>query len=213
MGIFFIILKGNVSFLLFFLLITLVFPESGRFVYLLSGILAGMGLSALATMLSNSSQNHLITIAVSVLLTLVLGFLSYKGYKELAKRSPRLYTETLELAEYVQENIPTNQKYLALVAKDEAEWMPFLFEREPVIGHWGSEWLGTFNEQTYFMSLFRGCLHNQDWSCVKRTFSIIDVNPSYVISCVGDRILYYEIQLDDAWENIYENDRYVVWKR
>jgi hypothetical protein len=211
-GVLFLMTRKNFTFISLYLLVVLAFPESARFVFLMGSIAAGIGLSAVVSIVSGISTERLKPVIVAGLLVPILGFLWWKGFSTLSLRSPRFDNAMLDLADYIQETTSPDQKYLALLKQDEAEWMPFLFEREPVIGHWGSEWLGKFTEQTYFMALFANCVNNQDWVCVKETFVTVNVTPDYLVSYTRNKRLNGNINLDSMWIKIYENNRYVVWK-
>ena len=214
-GTLYLLVKKNFVLPLFFLLIIFGFPvsESDRFVFLVGSVIAGIGLSVVANIISGLTVERWRPILVIMVMVPILGFLSWKSYVAVSRQHPRFYSSTLELADFIQSNMPPGQKYLALIQQDEAEWLPFLFQREPVVGKWGGEWLGKYVQQMHFVGLFRGCQLEQDWSCVKSTFDVASVNPSYIISYSHDRILYNAIQLDMQWQKVYEDDRYVVWER
>ena len=211
-GVVFLLLKKNLAFPSLFVLVILAFPEAARFVFLMGSIVAGIGLSIVAESISKISIQRLRPILVAVVMIPVLGYLWQEGYDAISRKLPQISSATLDLANQVQEVTPPDQKYLALVKQDEAEWLPFLFQREPVVGKWGGEWLGQFVEQTYFMGLFRNCQTNQDWACVENTMADLNVTPQFLVCYIRDRRLNDSIQLDGAWERVYENDRYTLWK-
>jgi len=212
-GVIFLLLNKNLAFLSLFLFVILVFPESDRFVFLMGSIAAGIGLFTITEIItSRVSIERLKPVLVAVVIIPVLGFLWQQGFAATSSKLPQLNSAMLDLADHVQAMVPPDKNYLALIKQNEAEWMPFLFQREPVVCKWGSEWLGTFDEQTNYNAWFHVCQTEQDWACVENSVATINVNPQYIISYSRDKRLNSDIQFDGAWAKIYENDRYVMWK-
>lgn len=211
-GVLLFLIKRKFAFITLYLLVILAFPESARFVFLIGSIAAGIGFSAIPDLLSSISPERLKSVLVAALIIPFLGFFWYEGLTSMSKKLPQLSAATLDLSDHVQEIMPPDHTYLPLVKQDEAEWMPFLFQREPVVGKWGGEWLGIFTEQTQAMGVFRNCQANQDWACVENTITRLNVEPLYMITYVKDRNLNNSIQIDGIWKRMYENDRYVLWE-
>ena len=113
----------------------------------------------------------------------------------------------------MQESTSPDGKYLALLRQDEAEWLPFLFQREPLVSQWGSEWLGAYNEQTLLMSRFGGCRTNEDWICVESVILETGDNPDYVITYVNDDELNRQLLDTNRWTQIYSNQSYALWSQ
>lgn len=198
---------------MFYLFIILVFPEGERFIFLLGCLIAGIGLSSIvdwAYIISNGRLKPLVSI---ILLVPLVGIIWWNGFRTLAGYAPQLENATFELADNVQANMPANENYLALVKQDEAEWMPFLFQRQPLVSQWGSEWLGTANEQTYLTSRFTGCQSIQDWVCVESFIPQTGDEPDYVITYVKDFRLGQQMLSTDRWIRIYANNTYALWSR
>ncbi|HBX70865.1 MAG TPA: hypothetical protein DEH25_16170, partial [Chloroflexi bacterium] len=142
-----------------------------------------------------------------------IGFLWYNGCRSLNNQSPIIENATFELAENIQTILPLDSKYLALIKQDEAEWLPFLFQRDPIVSQWGSEWLGAYDEQTYLMSLFRDCQERQDWPCVENVIGETGTQPDFLITYSKDKKLNDQLSALPQWESIYKNERYTVWVR
>ncbi len=198
---------------LFYLFIILAFPDGSRFVFLIGSIVAGMGLSAVVNRVSVISPAHVRPIVILILLVPILGFLWWNGFVTFSRQSPNLYSAAFDLSKHIQSTILPHEKYLALVNQDEAEWMPFLFQREPVVAQWGSEWLGKYDEQTYLMGLFRDCQRSQDWLCVTSVAKDNEINMDYIITYIKDGKLNNSIMSTREWEEIFVNGRYKVWKK
>ena len=119
---------------------------------------------------------------------------------------------TFQLAQEVKQNLPPQKSYLALVRQDEAEWLPFLFQRQPLVSQWGSEWLGTYDQQTNLMSRIHSCEMEQDWSCVENLIS--DQNyPGALITYVNDKSLNQQLLATNQWSQVYVNERYSFWMK
>ncbi|MBM3126371.1 MAG: hypothetical protein FJZ87_15100, partial [Chloroflexi bacterium] len=211
-----LMVQRRFSFPLFFLLVTLYFPENARFVYLLGGMFAGYGIWVIFRWLTASAAGRRGSIwrygGYSLgLAALVL--IWWGGFSEISLYKPHLNESLLECAEYIRSSTNADTIYLALIAQDEAEWMPFLFEREPLTAQWGSEWLGKYNEQTLLMSQFQGCRMDKDWECVERLLEKMPKSPQMLLTYAWDRKINVQIEGSKNWEERFVNGRYVVWEK
>jgi hypothetical protein len=197
------------SFPLFFLLVTLYFPENTRFVYFLGGMLAGYGIWAVLRWLG--SRGCMWRYGGNSLALVVLAMIWWGGFSEISSYKPHLHESLLECAEYIRSWTNADTIYLAMTAQDEAEWMPFLFEREPLTAQWGSEWLGKYNEQTFLMSQFQGCRMAKDWACVEKLLEQLPKSPDVLLTYAWDRKINDQIEESRNWEERFVNGRYVVW--
>ena len=208
-----LLLKRQYAVVLFYVFIILVFPEGERFIFLLGYIFSGIGISTLGDWVSAISGGRLKPVLLVVILIPILALLWRNGFRTLSRYVPLLSNETFDLSVQVQANILHDKKYLALVRQDEAEWLPFLFQREPLVSQWGSEWLGAYNEQTLLMSRFGGCRTKEDWSCVESILRETGNNPTYVITYLNDDELNKQIAATNQWMQIYTNKRYTLWSQ
>lgn len=214
-GIIFQFYKKKIALPLFFILILFVF-RGERFGFLIESILAGIGISVIATLLASllKNQSEVAVKSVSVIVVVaVLGYILWGGFISLKKMTPKIDDATLELAENAQQYIDRDGKYLALVVQDEAEWLPFLLQREPLVAQWGSEWLGTYYQQTNLMSLFRACQKDMDWSCVDLVFEEMGESPKYVITYKFEKNINEQILVTGNWKELYDNNRYILWQQ
>jgi hypothetical protein len=212
-GVIFMALRKNFIFLSFYVFIALTFPENTKFVYLLGSMAAGIGLSAFRDLISARMTTPARSTVLAGLLVFVLGFLWWESFRTISRQLPLLNNDMFDLAEQVQGTMKPGETYLALVRQDEAEWLPFLLQREPVVAQWGSEWLGEYNQQTYLMSLFRDCQRMEDWLCVEKAASENNLKMDYVISYERDQLLNDGISSNHTWEELFANQRYIVWKK
>ena len=205
-----LLLRRQFRFVFFFVLITLFFPENARFVSWLGCFIAGYGLWFVSIQLSEW-MGRFVRIPHYVWIFLALCVLWWNGFAALVRFSPLLTESALDLQERRAEVFLGDGTYLALLAQDEAEWLPFLLEREPLVSQWGSEWLGTYDEQTRLMSLFQSCRKEKDWDCVKAVFADMDDAPHFVITYRAEKKLNGQISADPDWVEVHANGRYTVW--
>ncbi len=213
LGVIVLAIKKEFAALLFYLFIILAFPDGSRFVFLIGSIVAGVGLSVIVNRVSAILPFCAKPIAVLAFLIPILGFLWWRGFSTFNKQSPILDTTTFDLAKNIQSAMPSDKNYLALINQDEAEWLPFLFQREPVVAQWGSEWLGKYDEQTYLMGLFRDCQRAQDWNCVANVAQDNQIKMDYIITYIRDNKLNSSILSTGEWQEEFANGRYKVWMK
>ncbi len=198
----------------FLVIIILAFPDNARFVFLAGSLVFGLGLAYASEELSGilpysfKPSTTLITLIVG---SLILVPVWITGFNRIAGLQPDLYSSTLDLEQKVKADVPEPATYLALVKQDEAEWLPFLMQRQPLVAQWGSEWLGTYNQQTAWMSQLHDCQSQQDWSCIQSVIAQIGNRPDSLITYVKDKKLNDQIAASNQWKLIYGNERYEVW--
>ncbi len=198
-----------------FLFSAFLFQDDGqRFIYTLAIILASMGIAEAVNLLVNflRRKRRLFALGVTVLVLLTVTQLWLDGVRIIENFSPRLTSAALDLADFIQQHTHPNATYLAMVPQDEAEWMPYLFRREPLIAQWGSEWLGRYNEQVELMLAARTCQTTQDLECLKGFFAKIQREPDYLIVLRKDGSLNRSLASEVSWTRVYENSRYVIWQ-
>jgi hypothetical protein len=194
------------------LFVVLAFPENIRFTFLISAIVAGMGLSFLGEFLERKTTFRFRSLITPVLLAFALIYFGVRSFGAFSAYTPLFDGYTLELSDYVQESTVPNDVYLALFRQDEAEWLPFMFQREPLVAQWGSEWIGTYNKQSNLMSIFRSCQKEISWACVQAQFGEMQRVPDFLVTYAIDRKLNEQISEDHGWQEIYANKRYILWR-
>lgn len=214
-GGFYLLFHKRYRFIFFFLLIILIFPENARFVYWLGCFFAAYGLWHFSVQLYEriSRQAQIAQpVWMAVLLIPILGILWWGGFIAISRFTPFLNDSALELQEKSPDIFLKDGAYLALLIQDEAEWMPFLIQHEPLVAQWGSEWLGGYDQQTRLMSMFQGCRKEKDWGCVKSVLSEMNSFPEYIITYRIDKKMNEQIAKDTQWREIFSNKRYTVWE-
>lgn len=134
------------------------------------------------------------------------------GIRTIARYAPELDFHSLEMAKFVKDNTNPNSTYLFIGKINEAEWFPYLLDRTPVFSPWGSEWKGTYAEQSAILVALRGCELEQSWACMESIQQEQSVNPGLLI-IPNKRWLITDIKNTHLWERIYTNERYLVWVR
>ena len=213
LGMIALLIKREFVLPIFYLFIILIFPEGERFIFLLGCLIAGIGLVSVADWVSILSKGKITPWITVLLLIPLVTILWWNGFETLSRYAPQIENATFDLADYIRANLPADENYLALVRQDEAEWLPFLFQRQPLVSQWGSEWLGTDNVQTYLTSRFTGCQSIQDWSCVERFIPQTGDEPDHVVTYVKDRRLGEQMLSTGQWTQTYTDDTYALWSR
>jgi hypothetical protein len=211
----YLLLHKQYRFVLFFLLVVLIFPENARFVYWLGCFFAAYGLWFLTSQLYerfSKQAKRSQPVWMTIIFVPVLGTLWWNGFASIARFTPFLTNSALELQESSSEIFLSDGTYLALLIQDEAEWLPFLLQREPLVSQWGSEWLGEYDEQTRLMSMFQGCRKEKDWACVNSVLTDMDARPEYVITYRIDKKMNEQISAEGHWQEVFSNERYTIWQ-
>jgi hypothetical protein len=202
--------------LLFLVSIFLFLDDGERFIFTLAYLLIGIGFDRLIQFFLYWLRNWNLNLRYVTVSSILLGVLSYtwiNSFERINNFSPRIDSSTLEIGRFFQENTSIGVTYLALLPQDEAEWFPYLLEREPIVAQWGSEWLGTYNEQVLLMLKARTCQLDQDVECLEGFFLEINKEPDYLIVLKKDDNLNIRLDQTYIWENVFENSRYVIWHR
>ncbi|HAE58512.1 MAG TPA: hypothetical protein DCG54_03120 [Anaerolineae bacterium] len=193
----------KINLVLAFVFIALFSAESNRFVMASILPLIGYGLSFPVRRLEIFKRLFAI---IGIL------FFAYYGFSEIKNFRLRIGGQARELAAFIQKNTDARDRYLILTPQDEAEWFPWLLQREPLIAQWGSEWLGKFDEQTFYMYQLGGCVYEDDYNCLQNL--ILQVGePEMLITVWQQKHIASQLNADPAWEITYENSRYVLWER
>jgi len=187
------------------------FPEDGeRFIFTLGCLLASAGIGHLAQIMMARGKSFLLV--ASVALFILLAYLWGKSLDRINHFTPRLTSSALDMATFFRDETPHEAIYLALIPQDEAEWLPFLFRRQPLLSQWGSEWLGRYNEQTALMLQARHCQQIQDIHCLDDFLLQFPRQPTYLLTLKSDGLLGRSLSAYSDWKIVYENQRYLLWQ-
>lgn len=134
------------------------------------------------------------------------------GLSQIARFQPEVDAQSLQAASFVRNNTDPNASYLFVGKINEAEWFPYLFDRTPVFSPWGSEWMGTYAEQSQILIALRECELQKDWVCMENIEQRENVSPSLLV-IPNKRWLIQDVRGTDTWDLLYRDERYLVWER
>ncbi len=154
-----------------------------------------------------------LSLAGLALLTLAMVVLSAaNGLAQIARYQPEIDTYSVQMAKFVRSETSPEATYLYIGKINEAEWFPYLLNRTPVFALWGSEWKGTYDQQSEALVTLRECQLKKDWACMEALQRQHKVTPDLLIG-PNQRWLFIQIKDTHAWQTIYSDERYLVWKR
>jgi len=162
--------------------------------------------------LKNANILGFLKLALSVLVFICFILSTVGGLLKIFQYQPEVDAYSLQTASFVRRNTDRDATYLFVGKINEAEWLPYLFDRTPVFAAWGSEWKGTYARQTEILAALRGCELQKSWDCVEDIEQEQSVFPSLLITH-NKRWLLLQIKDTQTWDLLYRDDRYVVWKR
>ncbi|HAV76645.1 MAG TPA: hypothetical protein DCX53_04745 [Anaerolineae bacterium] len=193
--------------------------EASFYIEILAGMMAGAFCGVIFNYLSkkytmkNMPPLRSVTITIGTLLLVVMIIASSAiGLRQIANYAPEIDSDSLEVAAFVKNNTDPEATYLFVGKINEAEWFPYLLDRTPVFSPWGSEWKGTYAEQSDILINLRGCELHKDWACMEKIQHTQQVSPSLLV-VPNKRWLVQQIQSTNAWNRIFANNRYSVWVR
>ena len=196
---------------LWFLLTLVGFGESDRFLLLL---LIVMTVELLRFWLEKiSTEANLIPkqrwIPLAVITVLVIG-LSIPNYITLFRQQQASLTEEfIEMGNWLRENTAPDAEVL-LIESDPAlnEWLPYFSRRVPETGHWGTEWLGTYNEESSQQFLVRGIAVNDDYELLIESTRHFGWDPEFTV--LPKKSALTALFLEQGIPIVFENQAYIV---
>lgn len=181
-------------------------PEGDRFLVLVIAVLIGVSFVAgMDWFKSKWLQSALI----GCILVAVFQMAGY-GLNEVISSVPILHRNAFDVADYVEENVPESSRYLFVAGQAEAEWFPYVLKREPFVSKWGSEWLGTYDEQRVLQGSVAYCKDGQTLQCLKDLG--LDVRPDDIlITKKNQKRLANELEASGSCQQMAVLGVYVVW--
>ena len=215
-GLCYLIAKRRFLLPIWLLVVLIVMSESEQFVVVISGIICGILIYAVWNeIVHNPSalQNNLSTnnLQGGIFLILIILMISWYGYNSISKNHPKISEETLKLSSYVKESTSPDSTFLVVAGPNEAEWFPYLFKRNPVVGHWGSEWTDNYSEQIGYIYRVQECELKQDANCLENLLLEFPETPDFLITHNASEKLNKGIQGSNSWRIGYKNDDYILW--
>jgi hypothetical protein len=192
--------------------------EASFYSEILAGMLAGVfsteifKLTPRLAELKSASIPKLLKLILALVVSVCLLFSASNGLVQITQYQPEINDASLKMASFVQQNTDPNATYLFIGRINEAEWFPYLFDRTPVFAMWGSEWKGTYAKQLEILIALRDCQLQKSWSCMETIQQQESVSPALLV-IPNKRWLVQEIKASNAWDRIYIDEFYLVWKR
>jgi 4-amino-4-deoxy-L-arabinose transferase-like glycosyltransferase len=194
--------------LLFLVSLLMLSPEGDRFIILVAAILAGTSTRVASTWLPRLRWADPLSQA---LLGLVALYAIFLGFQSIQKTRPQLQDGALKLSDYVQSTTSVQSRFLILAAPAEAEWFPYLLQREPLASKWGAEWLGTYYSASGLVGALNDCRRGQDVECLQNLHLDL-VSDDILITLKQDKPLTVDLQSHPGCPQVTVIGQYLVWK-
>lgn len=197
------------------MLMVMLMGEASFYSVIVAGMLAGAFCAWVYRFFLDAKRENRplwVSVGLALLVVLAVGFSTASGVLQIYRYEPEIDVYSLKMAQFVREETDLNVDYYYIGKINEAEWFPYLLDRTPVIGIWGSEWKGTYAEQLETMIAMRACQNDKDWACMQSLLDQQNANPDLLIG-PANRWLELEIRDTREWDVIYRDERYLVWER
>lgn len=189
------------------LVMTLVLsPEGDRFLVVLVAILIGVGFQA---GLDWFKAKWLRAVLIGGILVSIYQMAGY-GLNEMLNSIPVLHRNAFDVAGYVERNIPEDSRYLFVAGQAEAEWFPYVLKREPFVSKWGSEWLGTYDEQRILQGSVAYCKDSQTLQCLEDLKLDVDAG-DFIVTKKNQKNLSNELEASRSCLRLAALGVYIVW--
>jgi len=217
-GLVYLIINKKFTLPLLILLIICFLYGSGRFILTVCFIIVGISITFLVRLITsnkyiiNRPWEKLVSIIV---LTGLLILIYFQSFGLMKKQYPLINQEMLDVALFLKNHTSPQASYLSLFTGDdqEDEWIPYLAQRSPVIGYWGSEWIGTSDVQGKAGGELAECMRIQSLTCLDNWFVSSNKQPNYILMVTNLDDLSVKLEKSSEWMNIFSNSRYIILKR
>ena len=202
---------------IWFVTVMISITECGRYLMVIASVLASIFIYEIASVILAFMRDWFYGKVIIILaLTCILLFGFAIQAKTILGYSPAISDATFELGEWFQSRTKSDARYLFLMpAEENAEWLPYLLKRTPVVGHWGAEWLGTYNLQRNILAEFNRCYQEQSFDCITSVMDSNRIMPEYLIipEQFTRSMIVQSLQDSPGWDLAYTNSDYQVWQR
>ena len=128
---------------------------------------------------------------------------------------PDVSSSIIEMGDWFQSPQATRGSYIILTSNGNiAEWTPYFIQESSLIGPWGTEWLGTYDQALSDYFAMVSCTENGSWDCVSRLLAAENLHPDYVIlskSEAGYPNFRAALSGSGAWSPVYSNQDFDVY--
>lgn len=212
LGLLFSLLKKQWDLLIWFFAVFIFMSDSTRILIIIGSLIAGYSLFTIYEFIPKKSL--FVNICASICLFLLLIINSVSSVTTILNYKPAISNETIQVGQWVQENTPPESIFLTLAPNEEtAEWFPFLTQRTPLVGHWGSEWTSHYKYQKMLGSSIFECYKSSSWLCITDLLEKENLSPGLLILLKGEKQLTMLIDMDKDPQliNVFENQIYKVY--
>ncbi|HQF61694.1 MAG TPA: hypothetical protein PLT26_04275 [Anaerolineaceae bacterium] len=216
LGIAYALWKRNFILPVWFFVIFLLLGESDRFQMLLGGLMAGDAIVDLASISIHSTNNEKIyrnTLHWILPSMLIILFVWGQVYSRISLIQPSVTPALKEAAGWIQVNTDASSRVLFYSSEhDTAEWVPYLTERVPSVGHWGAEWLGTFKSRYIEWTAMSDCVRKNSLQCIVDNFADGEINYDYVLVPYETVASANPFDGNADYQKVFHNDQYLVYR-
>jgi len=143
-----------------------------------------------------------------LLILFLLFFLSYQNYNSIVLQKPVLSDSFIETGLWLRNNVDTEDSILFLEGHSLSEWLPYFSHRIPETGHWGSEWLGTYGEESTQQFLIQASAASNSLSLFNDVVQKYSLDPDYVVIDMTNEI--YQSFIQQYPLIIHQSENYIV---
>ncbi len=195
-------------------LITLIgIGESNRFLLLLLIVMTAEFLVFLLAKVDEEVKlkPHQRWIPVAAAVLLIIGLSIPNVVTVFQQQQTSLTDDFLEMGAWLRENTPEDAAVL-FIQGDHAlsEWLPYFSRRVPETGHWGTEWLGTYDQESEEQFLVRGIAVNDDYALLQEAIAAYQWSPDYTVLPADSNVAAQFVADND--NTVFRNDDYIIVK-
>ncbi|MEY2816894.1 MAG: hypothetical protein RL275_357 [Chloroflexota bacterium] len=181
-------------------------PESERFFVSLAGILIGVSFAGAKDVFKQRPVRWVVLAGIFI----VIAQMAILGITEVRDSVIVLNRSAYDVANFVEENVPADGRYLFVVGQAEAEWFPYVIRREPFVSKWGSEWLGTYDDQRLLQNRISYCKETESLQC------LVDIkldvkSGDIIITKKNQKKLAYELETSVSCKRLAVLGIYTLW--
>src|SRR4030065_2629327 len=124
---------------------------------------------------------------------------------------PLISMDTLAMARFVDADVAEDVTFLSVMTSEEAEWLPYLLDRDPSVSPWGAEWKVTYGAQLGVALELATCDESQSLECLNGVLRVLSPQPDLLITRADRVELGDALVAEGLWGEMYRNANYVVW--
>jgi len=213
LGLVYALVKRHAFTFWWFLFVFLLLGDNARFLILIGALLAADLI--LDVLKAESDQNPKDAngqkYVAAVGLLLLLGFLWARFLYAVRQYPQALDADLAQAAGWLKENSAPNDQYLFFASNhDTAEWVPWLSERVPAVGHWGSEWMGDYTLRYSQWKELSDCVDRNSLDCLNAFTKMANLSYDFIlVKNTGDETM--DPFSKAGYKSIYNNESYSLY--